>query len=199
MKTLAVVVIGLVMAMGGYYLSANPPAFLSFQEGLNHQGIPLDLGKTVSMIGMFLVLFPALNYFYFRPLKEAIHGRTTDLEATFKEAEDLRSEMTNMRSEYERRLGETEAQAREQIQAQIKEAQNLRDTLRSEAVQQAEALKKKAIEEIEQEKQKILTDLRLHVVNLTLTATEKLVGQNVDSETNRRLVEEFIEKVEVPS
>ena len=199
MRTLVVVVIGLVMAMGGYYLSANPPAFLSFQEGLNHQGIPLDLGKTVSMIGMFLVLFPALNYFYFKPLGEAIHGRTAELEATFKEAEDLRAEMTNMRSEYEQRLVQTEASAREQIQAQIKEAQTLRDTLRSEAVQQAEALKKKAIEEIEQEKQKILTDLRIHVVNLTLTATEKLVGQSVDSETNRRLVEEFIDKVEVPS
>lgn len=199
MRTLVIVVVGLVMAVGGYYLSANPPAFLSFQESLNHQGIPLDLGKTISMIGMFLFLFPALNYFYFKPLGDAIHGRTTNLEATFKEAEDLRAEMTTMRSEYEQRLVQTEASAREQIQAQIKEAQTLRDTLRAEAVQQAESLKKKAIEEIEQEKQKILTDLRIHVVNLTLTATEKLVGQSVDSETNRRLVEEFIDKVEVPS
>ena len=199
MRTIVIVVVGLVMAVGGYYLSANPPAFLSFQETLNHQGIPLDLGKTISMIGMFLFLFPALNYFYFKPLGDAINGRTTNLEATFKEAEDLRAEMTTMRSEYEQRLVQTEASAREQIQAQIKEAQVLRDTLRSEAVQQAESLKKKAIEEIEQEKQKILTDLRIHVVNLTLTATEKLVGQSVDSETNRRLVEEFIDKVEVPS
>ena len=151
------------------------------------------------MIGMFLALFPLLNMFYFKPLGDAIHGRTANLEATFKEAEDLRAEMTTMRSEYEQRLVQTEASAREQIQAQIKEAQVLRDTLRSEAVQQAESLKKKAIEEIEQEKQNILTDLRFHVVNLTLTATEKLVGQSVDSETNRRLVEEFIDKVEVPS
>ena len=198
MRTLVIVAIGVALAMGGYWFAEN--VHLGFQDTLNNdRHIPLDLGKTISMIGMFLALFPALNYFYFKPLGEAIHGRTTNLEATFKEAEDLRAEMTSMRSEYEKRLVETEASAREQIQAQIKEAQTLRDTLRSEAVQQAEALKKKAIEEIEQEKQKILTDLRLHVVNLTLTATEKLVGQSVDSETNRRLVEEFIDKVEVPS
>ena len=181
MKTLVIVVVGVILAVGGYYISANPPAFLAFQQTLEHDmKIPLDLGKTISMIGMFLFLFPALNYFYFKPLGDAIHGRTANLEATFKEAEDLRAEMTTMRSEYEQRLVQTEASAREQIQAQIKEAQTLRDTLRSEAVQQAESLKKKAIEEIEQEKQKILTDLRIHVVNLTLTATEKLVGQSVD-------------------
>jgi F-type H+-transporting ATPase subunit b len=67
-----------------------------------------------------------------------------------------------------------------------------------EAVQQAEELKQKAIADIESEKQKILSDLRLHVVNLTLTATERLVGETVDSEKNRKLVEEFIDKVEVP-
>jgi F-type H+-transporting ATPase subunit b len=182
--------------MAGYYVSAKVP--LGFQESLAHQGIPLDLGKTVAMIGMFLVLFPLLRYFYFRPLGEAIEQRTSDLEGTFAEAEDLRAEMSRMRSEYEQRLAATEAQAREQIQAQIREAQELRDRLRAEAVQQAEELKRMALEDIEREKNKIVTDLRLHVVNLTLQATERLVGENVDDAKNRKLVEEFIEKAEAP-
>lgn len=197
MKTLLIVIIGAGLAVGGALFSMN--VHLGFQETLAGMGIPLDLGKTISMIGMFLLLFPVLRIFYFAPLGEAIHNRTTELDRTFQEAEDLRSEMTSMRSEYEQRIVMTEAQAREQIQAQIKEAQALRDTLRAEAVQQAEEFKKRAIDEIEQEKHRILTDLRLHVVNLTLTATEKLVGQNVDSAMNRKLVEDFLEKVEVPS
>ncbi len=196
MKTLAIVVFGLALAIGGYWVSVN--AHIPFQETLVSQGIPLDLGKTMSMIGMFLFLFPALKYFYFKPLGDAIHNRTSELERTFVEAEELRSEMATMRSDYEKRMAATEAQAREQIQAQIREAQALRDQLRQEAVQQAEELKRKALADIESEKQKILSELRLHVVNLTLTATERLVGESVDSEKNRKLVEEFIEKVEVP-
>lgn len=197
MKTLSIVAVGLILAVVGAIISYGVD--LSFQHTLAEMGIPLDLGKTVSMIGMFIALFPILRIFYFAPLGEAIQNRTSELEGTFQEAEDLRAEMGKLRSEYEQRLATTEASAREQIQAQIKEAQVLRDTLRAEAVQQAEEMKRKAIEEIELEKQKILTDLRLHVVNLTLTATEKLVGQSVDTATNRKLVEEFIEKVEVPS
>lgn len=196
MKTILIVVVGIALAAGGAFLSTQ--VHLGFQEEIVKMGIPLDLGKTIAMIGMFLLLFPVLQMFYFKPLGEAIQNRTTELENTFKEAEDLRTEMAQLRADYDRRLAETEAQAREQIQAQIKEAQALRDSLRAEAVQQAEELKRRAIDEIESEKQHILTDLRLHVVNLTLSATEKLVGQAVDSETNRRLVEEFIDKVEVP-
>jgi len=197
MKTALIVIFGLGLAVAGAYVSSS--VHLGFQDQIVEMGIPLDLGKTIAMIGMFLLLFPVLRMFYFAPLGEAIHNRTTELEGTFKEAEDLRTEMTTLRSDYERRIAETEANAREQIQAQIKEAQVLRDTLRSEAVQQAEEYKKRAIEEIESEKQKILSDLRLHVVNLTLMATEKLVGQSMDSATNRKLVDEFIEKVEAPS
>lgn len=197
MKNLILVIVGAALAAGGAWFSYN--VHPEFQTKVVEMGIPLDLGKTIAMIGMFLLLFPVLRMFYFAPLSEAIHNRTTELEGTFKEAEDLRAEMTQLRADYEKRLAETEAQAREQIQAQIKEAQALRDSLRAESVQQAEEMKRRALEEIESEKQHILTDLRLHVVNLTLVATEKLVGQNVDSATNRKLVEEFLDKVEAPA
>lgn len=182
------------MAVGGYYISST--MHLAFQDSLAAQGIPLDMGKTVAMIGMFLFLFPALNFFYFKPLSEAINNRTSELERTFAEATEMRAEMAGMREEYEKRLAQREAEAREQIQSTIREAQALRDQLRADAVQQAEELKKSALAEIDQEKHKILTDLRLHVVNLTLQATERLVGESVDDAKSRKLVEEFIDKVE---
>jgi F-type H+-transporting ATPase subunit b len=195
MKMATIVVFGIIFAVGGFWLSVNwHPEFIT---NLNAQGIPLDLGKTVAMIGMFLVLFPVLNMFYFKPLGGAISDRTASLEKTFSEAEDLRSEMKQMRSDYERRLAQTEAEAREQIQAQIKEAQQLRQTLMSEASAKADDLVRRANQEIEAERSRVMGELRLNVVDLTLTATEKLLGENIDSAKNRRLVEEFIDKIEV--
>lgn len=194
MKTLILIIIGAALAVGGFYVSSK--MHFGFQESLAEQGIPLDLGKTVAMIGMFLALFPVLNFFYFKPLGTAIHERTSELERTFGEAAEMREEVQKLRDDYEKRLAQREAEAREQIQATIRDAQTLRDQLRADAVQQAEEFKKSALSEIESEKQKILTDLRLHVVNLTLQATEKLVGESMDDAKSRRLVEEFIDKVE---
>lgn len=190
--------IGVVMMIGGWWLSKQMRGN-EFLTKLEEQGIPLDPGKTISAIGVFLILFPVIRSFFINPLADAIDERTSNLERTFSEAEDLRNEMTKMKQEYEQRLVQTEASAREQIQAQIREATALRQTLMAEATAKADELVKKAQEEIALEKDKVMTALRLEVVNLTLGATEKILGQSMDDEKNRRLVQEFIEKAEVAS
>jgi F-type H+-transporting ATPase subunit b len=163
------------------------------------QGIDMNVGKLVSMIGIVLVLLPVINSLYVKPLRLAIDERNSDLERTFSEAEELRARMETMRTDYERRLQDTEAQAREQIQAQIREAQTLRTTLMAEASQRADEMISRAQQEIESEKQKAIAEIRTQVVDLTLTAAERVLGENMDNERNRRLVSEFIDKVEVPA
>ncbi|MBI1756841.1 MAG: F0F1 ATP synthase subunit B [Fimbriimonas ginsengisoli] len=185
-------VIGIGLMMGGMYVSLN--VHLGFVEAMNKSGIPFDPGKTVSMMGVLLILFPVIRIFFIAPLAAAIGGRTSELERTFAEAEELRGEMTKMRSEYEHRLVQTEADARERIQAEIKKAQELGQALRAEAASHADELRRKAEREIEAEKNRVLTELRLHVVNLSLGATEKLLGENMDSATNRKLVQDFVDK-----
>ncbi|MFN3682996.1 MAG: F0F1 ATP synthase subunit B [Fimbriimonadaceae bacterium] len=191
-------VIGLVLMAGGYYLSLHAAEipWLSFQHALEEQGIPLDLGITVATIGVFLILFPIIRFFYIVPLESAIQERNAQLERTFSEAEELRSEMARLRSDYEERIAQTEADARAQIQQQIREAQQMRTQLMAEAAERAEELLTRAREDIERERQKVLAELQLRVVDLSLAAAEKVVGTNFDSEQNRKLVSEFIGKVE---
>jgi len=181
--------------VGGTWVSYN--FHPEFYKKLEHQGIFLDLGKTVAYIGVFLILFPVLKSFFFDALTDAIKGRTSELEKTFSEAENLRAEMTRLRQDYEQKIQATEAEAREQIQAQIREAQELRQQLMAEASAKAEQLLAAAQQEIEAEKHRVLTELRLRAVDMTITAAEKLIGENMDTERNRKLVDEFIEKVEV--
>ncbi len=195
------IVVGVALMAGGAYMAFNhqPAGLYSATESLASQGIPLDLGKTVAAIGVFLILFPVINSFFLVPLWTAIHERNSALEETFSEAESLRAEMTTMKSEYEKRLSDTEASAREQIQAEIRKAQELRTQLENDARVRADDYLKKATEEIDREKSRAITDIRLHVVDLTLGATEKILGDNMDNDRNRRLIQEFVDKIEVPS
>jgi len=126
-------------------------------------------------------------------------ARNQELETTFSDAEQLRTQMQTMKADYEARLTQTEAEAREQIQSQIKEAQNLRQQLMSEATQKADAMVRQAQLEIDQEKLNAISAIRTHVVDLSLAAAEKVIGENMDTEKNRRLVAEFIDTVEVAS
>ncbi len=200
-NTLIGLVVGVVLMVLGTWMAVKhqPEAIYKATEALEHQGIPLDLGKTVAVIGVFLILFPVIRSFFLAPLSEAIGTRTTDLERTFSEAEDLQTEMTQLRNDYEKRLTDTEASAREQIRAEINKAQELRAQLEAEARSKADDYRKKAEEEIDIEKNRVMNDLRLHVVDLTLGATERILGENVDSAVNRKLIQEFVDKLEVPA
>jgi F-type H+-transporting ATPase subunit b len=194
-RILTLLVIGLGLMVGGVWFSHN--VHLGILDKVAEMGIPLDLGMTIATIGVFLALFPVIDTFYVKPLKEAIDTRNSELESTFTEAENLKSEMSKMRSDYEKRLADTEANAREQIQSSIKEAQNLRQTLLAEATEKADLMVKKANEEIEASRAKALADIRSQVVDLSLLAAEKVVGENMNNDRNRKLVDDFISTAEV--
>lgn len=188
---------GLLLMFGGMYVSTSIK--LSFQDTMAEQGIPLDLGKTIAVIGVFLILFPVINLFFVKPLVDAISARSAELERTFAEAEELRNEIRALKTDYEAQLSRTEADAREKIQAQVREAQSLRTSLMAEAQTVKEQMIAQAQEEISREKDRVVNELRIEVVNLALGATEKLLGENVDDARNRKLVEEFIAQAEVPA
>jgi F-type H+-transporting ATPase subunit b len=189
-------IVGVLLMVGGMWFSKN--VHLGFIEQLAKQGVPLDLGKTIASIGVLLILFPLIRYFFLNPLTAAIEERNSQLERTFTEAETLRAQMQQMKTDYEQRLVQTEAQAREQIQAQIREAQDQRKQLFDEAQRRADEFLKKAQDDLEVQKERVLSEVRLKVVDLTMQATERILGENIDDARNRKLVEEFIEKVEVP-
>jgi F-type H+-transporting ATPase subunit b len=195
LPTIVVVLIGLLLMFGGFYVSKNVE--IAFLKGLEEQGLPLDPGKTIAVIGVLMILFPVVNLFYVKPLDDAIQSRNSELESTFTEAENLRSTMTQMKTDYERRLAATEAAAREQIQKEIAEARRLADEKVAAINGQINEMRAKAEEDIERQKQGALTELRVMVTNLTLAATEKVLRANVDSDANRKLIDEFISEVEV--
>jgi F-type H+-transporting ATPase subunit b len=192
----AKLLVGTAIMLFGMYGSTKGWGTPEFVHGL---GLPLDFMKTVAYIGVFIILFPAFKSFFLAPLAASIEARTKSLEDTFTEAESLRSEMQQMKADYEKKLVQTEEDARTRIQNEVKKAQELRTQIQAEANAKAEDMLRKAREEIEAERDKVMTQVRVHVANLSLLATERILGENMDNERNRRLVEEFIDKVEVPN
>lgn len=194
-KAVVFFVIGAALMVGGMYVSKNVD--IPFQHALAEQGIPLDLGKTIATIGVFLVLFKIIEFFYLKPLTDAIDTRNNALEATFAEAEALKSRMAELKTSYEEKLAKSEAEAREQIQKAIAEAQQMKNQIIADARSQAEEIRRKAEEDIERERAKALVEMRTQVVEMTLTATERLIGESMDEQRQRQLVEKFIDNVEV--
>jgi len=174
---------------------------LSWVKEASHHPVAMQFGLDFSAmlvtIGVLIFMIPVVDALFLTPLKEALDARTKYLEDTYAEAEGLKQRMESLRAAYEEKLAKSEAEARSQIQTALHEAQQMKEQILNEARKQAEEIRKQAQEDIAREREKMLVDLRTHVVEMTLIATEKLIGARLDEETNRRLVEEFIENVEV--
>ncbi len=194
------VVVGAIMIVVGILLhgqAANNEGIRAITQPEMFAGLGLDFAKVIVNIGLFLLFIQIIASFFFAPLKEAIDGRNQELEQTFNDADALRARLEAMKTDYESRLAATEASAREHIEAQIKEAQSLRQTLVNEAATRADAMIERAQQEIVSERERVLGGLRTQVVEMSLAAAEKIIGENMDTERNRRLVDEFVNGLEV--
>lgn len=183
--------------IGGLVVIGAGIAIQGYVDKIALGDLTINIGQSLSMAGIVILLFPVIKLFFTDPLGTAIQERNSQLEATFTDAENLRTEMQKMRSDYETKLTAAESKAREEIQSAVKEAQILRQTIMAEATERADELVKKAQAEIEGEKAKLIVELRTKVVDLSLAAAEKVIGENMDTEKNRRLVQDFINQVEV--
>lgn len=148
----------------------------------------------VEMVG-FVLLLLLLKRFLWVPVTNYLEQRQRDIAQTYDKVEHTRQEMERLRSEYEQRLANIEAEARAQIQEAVKEAQQVREQILAEARQQAEKMIRDAEETIRYEREQALAEMRAQVVELTLLATSRILQESVDDARHRKMVEDFIDQV----
>jgi len=156
----------------------------------------IDPQLIVVNIIAFLVLLWLLKKFLFRPVTEVLESRREEIRSSYEAAERDRTAAAELRQDYERRLAGIEAEAREKIQAAIRDGQEHRDHLLSEARAEAERVLRRGQEELQREYAKTLVQLREEVVNLAIESSRKLIERSLDDATHRALIAQFIESIE---
>jgi F-type H+-transporting ATPase subunit b len=88
-------------------------------------------------------------------------------------------------------------QAQKMMSQTVKEAQSVRDEIVSGAKSQSDAILARAFEQIEFEKQKAVKELRRQVLEISLLVAEKTIGESVNEDVQRRLVDQLFSQLEV--
>ena len=157
--------------------------------------LALNIPLIVTQIIGFLILLWCLNRFVFKPIFAILDERQKAIQDTYDQLDKDRAAMEQTRRQYEERLANIEHDARERIQAAVKEAQALRDSLVADAQRQAEAIVAQGRNDSEQERQQAFLEMRQQVVALAVAAAGKVVGESLDDARHVRLVDDFIGQV----
>lgn len=156
----------------------------------------VDLNATFFvMLASFGVLYLILKHFLFKPVSEMLEKRTKGIEDEINEAEKLRAEAEEYRTEYEAKIASAETEGKGIIEKAVSNANLKADTIVKDAKNEAHSLKKKAEKDIELEKMKAFNDVKGEVSNIAILAASKILESEVDEKKNSVLVEKFIEEV----
>lgn len=165
---------------------------LAVQEEHAPGPLTVDGGLMLWTIVVFLLLLAILKKFAWPAVLGAVEAREKALEEQLAEAARDRAEAAALLAEHKKLLGD----ARTQASAVLAEARSVAEKERGVALEktkqeQAELLAR-ARREIGAERDRAVADLRREAVDLSLAAASKLIGEKLGSETDRKLVTDYL-------
>lgn len=142
-----------------------------------------------------LVLFGALSYFLFVPVKKMIEERQAKIEGELTDADEKNKKADALIVTYEGKIAGIEEEGRIMIHEASVKAENRGQEIIKEAEHEASLIKKRAEKEIEREKIKAVNELKEQIVSLSLLAASKVLEEDIDQGKHQTLINQFLEEV----
>jgi F-type H+-transporting ATPase subunit b len=141
----------------------------------------------------FGITFLVLRRYAFGPMQKTIEARRDRIRAAIDEADNARVEARQLLEQNRAIL----AQARTESAAILAETRKVADAQLARVKEEAEVERQRRLDDtrkqIDAETARAIDQIRSEVADLTLEATQRVVGKVLDSDDQRRLIDEAIE------
>ena len=159
-------------------------------------GLDLQLLQDVVLTAVAIfILFFALSYLLFNPVRDMLEKRKKKISDELRDAERALSEAEAMKSEYDAKMLKAKADANEILDEARKKALKNRNEILNEAHEDAEKARQRALLELEREKAHARDDLKNEMVEVASRMAEKAVSGNMTPEIQEKLVDETLKEI----
>ena len=145
----------------------------------------------LSQIVNFLILFLALRFLLWKPMLKMLNERKQRIAQGLEDAEQARRDRERAQAEYEERIKQARQEREEILARAAEEGEQAKAETLAQARAQAERIVAEGKETVERERQQMLAELRNQVAALSIAAANKLIGEALDEQRQRRLIDEF--------
>jgi len=158
----------------------------------------LDLypGLMIWTIVSFLILLFILKKAAWTPIVKALEEREKGIKDDIESARSAREEAEKSMDDYRKKLAEAQTEAQKVVEKARHDAERVGEELKAKYKADADSQLEKARKQIELEKQAAINEIRGEIATLAITAAEKIITKNLNSEDNRRLVMEGLKESE---
>lgn len=146
-------------------------------------------------IGATLLLFLVVRFFFWNHVTDFLEGRKEMMASEIKEAQDLKEEASEMKSNAQDELVKVRNNAREIIENSKQKGQQERAEIIAKTKEEASKLIDNAKKEINSEVRKARKQMNDEIVSVAVLMAEKIVKKELDEETYKSMISDATKEV----
>ena len=155
----------------------------------------INFGPTFiwTMLNLF-IMYLVLKKLLFKPVMKIMEDRETSIKNQIDNARIMQNEAKADKVKYHEQLQNAQKDGELIIKDAKLQAQRESEELLKKTKNEADNLIKEARKEIEQERVQMLKEVKKQVVDLAILAASRLMEINLNNETNKKVVQNFLDK-----
>jgi F-type H+-transporting ATPase subunit b len=152
----------------------------------------INLAVFISQAVAFLILFGLLYVFGYKPILKMLDDRANRVKESLEQAETLKEQSLQAQEEIKKQLQTATAQGQEIISRANKTSDDVRAKAQELVKKDADAMIERARQAISSERDQALTELRGEFADLTILAAGKVIGETLDKESHKELIDKVL-------
>ena len=158
--------------------------------------VDLTLGTILAQMLNFFILVWILARFAYKPLVSMMQERKERIAKDLADAQAARHEAEQFKADYAAQIANARQEAQQIVEKAVQQAEATTREQLAAAREQIEREKERARQDIVNERDRAMNNLRNEVISLSVAMATKVVAKDMDSETNTKLIEDAIAKLD---
>ena len=153
------------------------------------------IGDFILVAGSFLLLIVLIKKFAWDNITRTFEQRAKKISDDIDGAESARQKAEDLAQKRETELAGSRQEATTIIETAKETAEKNKAGILADAADEAGRLKEKANQEIAQTKAEAMNSIKGDVADLTVNLASKILGQKLDQEAHKELIDRYIDKL----
>lgn len=168
---------------------------LASEGGEGNLLLQVNPGLIIWTLITFIILLFLLRKVAWKPILDALDKREKEIEDSLNRAEQAKKNAQKILKENQANLAKAEEESKKVIDQSRVYAENLKTQMLKESKEQAQKLIEDATAEIDRKKNAAFEELKNQIAEISVMAAEKIMKENLDTDKNKKIVNEYLSEI----
>ena len=154
----------------------------------------INLPLLISQLISFLILLAALYFGAYKKILNILDERSKRVRESMEQADSVKAQSLRAEEEVKKQIHQASQRGQELIAQATQTSDEIRARAQDLAKKDAEILIEKARQAIKTERDSALDEMRNEFADLTILAASKVVGESLDKETHKKLIDKVLQE-----